>query len=818
MAKKASNYDLCCISSCSSSRQSDANCRFFSFPPNDTTLGQIWREKCCIDINYSRKRLKICEKHFDASDIGRKYLKRSAIPIYHIENMLDNDYHFPDPSIGLQSLNRSTCQNCVTQTKCSNYYRKLYVTFLRENKKLREEVKQLKKGNGNCLSEAIDSLKNVNSESKVFAKLLLKPRPKKYDELTKSLTQNIYYVSRNSYLFLKYKLKFNLPHESTILNWTPIKDLQPGFCNSGYNMFKKKCETLRQIDKENVVMLFDEASIREELRYNSRLDLIDGFEDEGFYRSDVLGQKVCVFMIKGIFSNFSLVLNYFISAKGLDGDCLGNIIIENIKELQKIGVFVKIIVCDQGSGNRKVFSVLGVTPAAPYFWFNETKIFCIYDFPHLLKSLRNNLLTSDLSTPDGIVSFKVLKELWELEQGASTRLCPKLSRQHLEPTHFEKMKVKLATQIFSKTVQAAIRAICHTEGFKKCSTDLALSTADFIKKIDKVFDCMNSQSLYGDNSYRSAIQIGNVPYEYIKEFLSYWEDVKFLDSKKQVHFLKGFKISLNAILQYVDETFNTESNNFFLMTRLVTQDKLENYFSILRQKGGYNRNPSVSEVNTIIARTMTRKLLSSSPAGNCEVLEDDNSFEATVESFAVVDLQASRESRPPNATDLETSITEDTEFDCCILESPLDHQIPQNELASLRYFVGYVAFRILPRLNCDLCNKFVKTDGEELTSSTELFLFYKNYSTKTDFGSLKAPSEEFFNICREHVAVFRTVFEESPQLDGIKAHIVEKCKIKTPEWFSDPCSDHKNTLLDFLLLVLLRKHCLWRVQKKRWTK
>lgn len=52
-----------------------------------------------------------------------------------------------------------------------------------------------------------------------------------------------------------------------------------------------------------------------------------------------------------------------------------------------------------------------------------------------------------------------------------------------------------------------------------------------------------------------------------------------------------------------------------------------------------------------------------------------------------------------------------------------------------------------------------------------------------------------------------------PQRIGIKSYIIDLCKRLTPAWFDDDCSAQRLQLLDFLLLVLLRKHCSWALEK-----
>lgn len=365
---------------------------------------------------------------------------------------------------------------------------------------------------------------------------MVSTRPKEYSDDVKYLAQNIFYISQSTYSFLRNKLNLNLPHISTLNRWAPIKFLQPGIKNVAFDSIKSMCLELKEKNENHLVLLMDEMAIRKELRYNSKLDLIDGFECTGFERTNKIGKQVCVFMLKSMFSNWSSILNYFVSENGLTSNILCGIIKEILRIISSFGINITVLVCDQGSSNRKCFSNFGVSTEKPYFNFEGKNIYCMFDFPHLIKSLRNGLLKCDLKTPDGIISFKVIQELWEREENCNTKMCPKLTRQHIFPNSFEKMRVKFATQVLSKTVETAIKTICDTSGFKQSPQAVALSTAEFISKIDKIFDGMNSGSLYSDNCYRSAIQLNKEPHKFIQLFLCYLEGVKFVDEKKEYIF------------------------------------------------------------------------------------------------------------------------------------------------------------------------------------------------------------------------------------------------------------------------------------------
>ena len=70
------------------------------------------------------------------------------------------------------------------------------------------------------------------------------------------------------------------------------------------------------IGKEAVI-IFDEITIRRDLKYDLAKDEITGFLDYEFKRSGVLAKEICVFMVRGIITNWKYVLSYFASDTGV---------------------------------------------------------------------------------------------------------------------------------------------------------------------------------------------------------------------------------------------------------------------------------------------------------------------------------------------------------------------------------------------------------------------------------------------------------------------------------------------------------------------
>lgn len=101
------------------------------------------------------------------------------------------------------------------------------------------------------------------------------------------------------------------------------------------------------------------------------------------------------------------------------------------------------------------------------------KLVHIYDVPHLMKCIRNNLLTKNLSfTIDNITKYAKwshLEDLYNMDSAVpDCKMLPRLTDQHIVRDKIAKMKVKYTTQVFSQRVSStmnfhACKILIHNE-------------------------------------------------------------------------------------------------------------------------------------------------------------------------------------------------------------------------------------------------------------------------------------------------------------------------------------------------------------------
>lgn len=94
---------------------------------------------------------------------------------------------------------------------------------------------------------------------------------------------------------------------------------------------------------------------------------------------------------------------------------------------------------------------------------DDTAVIPLYDYPHLFKCLRNNLLTKDLELDFEenkkeeeriFVSWKHIILAYEIDVHATSRVerrLPKLTHAHVYEEYLKKMRVKYCTQVMSNS-------------------------------------------------------------------------------------------------------------------------------------------------------------------------------------------------------------------------------------------------------------------------------------------------------------------------------------------------------------------------------
>jgi len=127
--------------------------------------------------------------------------------------------------------------------------------------------------------------------------------------------------------------------------------------------------------------------------------------------------------------------------------------------------------------------------------------------PHLVKSIRNNLLNGDfIYNKNKNVSLKNIRAAYDIDSKNIARSMIKITPTHFNPNPFRKMNCKMAIQLLSHSVSAAIKTCVAT---KELQSLTALDTAHFIDIVNNMFDSANSKNLCDPNPNRKPMSDRN---------------------------------------------------------------------------------------------------------------------------------------------------------------------------------------------------------------------------------------------------------------------------------------------------------------------
>lgn len=344
--------------------------------------------------------------HFDS-------LMKEKYGVEHIEKPLEH----PILTSATVPQNEALCKSHpATESlykKCHQNLKKKAYYYRKKNSKFRQQIREAKKTLNLCSFQNVS--KYMSHSAKIFTKLQMtqsskRPRGRRFTTDEKILALSLYKQSPKAYRLLT--RLFVLPSSKTLVNALSRVKILPGINNHIFEHLKKVVKKLKP-SQRYCSLLFDEMKLKAQIQYNEQEDKIVGFEDAG---TDEFGKPLrtlnfadhaLVFMIRGIRRKFKQPICYSFCYSATKSTELVRLIKSVIIATQSTGLKVVATICDQSSLNvsainkllnetKKEYSENGKEYNQNFFESNSQKIFPIYDPPHLIKGIRNNLLTINL--------------------------------------------------------------------------------------------------------------------------------------------------------------------------------------------------------------------------------------------------------------------------------------------------------------------------------------------------------------------------------------------------------------------------------------
>ncbi|VEN56934.1 unnamed protein product [Callosobruchus maculatus] len=245
---------------------------------------------------------------------------------------------------------------------------------------------------------------------------------------------------------------------------------------------------------------------------------------------------------------------------------------------------------------------------------DDRKILCNLVFDEM--SIRKQ----NLEDPDGKqISWSYIDKLVDLQYEEQLHLATKVKMRHLHWTK-EKMKVRLATQILSKSVSDALNYLCTD--LKHHAFRDAEPTANFIKLFNDLFDIFNSKNRLAKYKYKRPLSQHNKAetYDYLERIRSYILNLKIgnepvTQCPRKTGFV-GFLICIES-LKYMYNEYVEEKNYLkYILTYKLSQDHLELFFGAIHSRGGHNNNPSAKQFQAAFKKLIVHSQIRAGDTGN----------------------------------------------------------------------------------------------------------------------------------------------------------------------------------------------------------
>ncbi|KAM7298224.1 uncharacterized protein ISCGN_018634 [Ixodes scapularis] len=577
-------------------------------------------------------------------------------------------------------------------------------------------------------------------------------------------------------------LGYPLPSTRTLLRRMQSFHFLPGVLGEVFDILKRKADAMEEAERDCVLFL-DEMEIAPGIELDQSEDCFLGSITLPKKNDDA--NRALVFMLGGLTSRWKQVIAYHFTGRSLDGTLLKDFVLDLVKLSYEVGLKVLAVTSDMGASNRAMWRELGListrnedtTCSIPHPHLQGRRLYFMADVAHLIKNIRGQLLRSEVfvlskrtmeenGLPSARVKLEYLETALNMDKENELKVAPGLSEIHVSQGHFTKMKVNIAIQFFREASTAIRYRVSQGQLPPEAET-----TAWFCELVFGWFTLMSSRhpvvaiSHFDGNKYRAAIQKLDLAARTFRE-MNMGETAHWKPSQA------GLIASTTVVYQLQEELLN-EHGYDYLLTGRMTQDCLENLFSVIRIKKPV---PSAYDFKYALRMVCVSQFVYTPKTSGYTV--DDREYLADLFSAC------------PRAAPQEATPTEE------VMDGVLD-SITKEEGDILAYVAGFLLRTVLKSVNCNNCKgaltansnsqhgtlirlkEFVR-DGENLTYPSDAamkFLVdceeqFKGLTYTTDILNLTSPFKTILAVLKGNSTVNTGACY--PHRDDVERLLLEK--------------------------------------------
>ncbi|KAH9377962.1 hypothetical protein HPB48_015074 [Haemaphysalis longicornis] len=584
-----------------------------------------WRHNSCqVILNTNSS---VCKKCTSLSDTLRIHQKRK------LENKRKGKAQ------GLRTLPWQQNKDKIAALRRANYaLRRSKSRLLKRFKNLSIELKQARQRIHTLSEEELDvKLSQMNLPSAqltavkecISAARFENKKSRRYTEGWLLMCLLLHIRSPAAYSFLRGNDVLPLPCVTTIRRYLSLVRAKCGFDSRFFAAVKKELATKNEFQRHGI-LVFDEMQVLKEVSVHSKTMTYSGYREFGDIAGSTtndLADHGLVFTFRAFGDDYSQPIAAFASKGPTKGTTLAQLVLKAIFLLEEAGAFVDALVCDGATTNRSMWREFGISGSLQHTRHSFThpaddtrSVYVFSDAPHLMKCVRNRLHAQKVLCFNGERAHWAHYDKLFVEDGkqpAHLRVCFKITFAHINPTNTENMRVKLATQTFSRNVADGL------EFFSARGTDdlqNVKGTVLFTKKFNDLFDALNR------NHPKEGITNGSKDLRVLASFLHWlntWEKEAASGKIARASFLtdqtaEGLRVTVLSTLEL--SRYLLKSCGFkYVLTGKFNQDVLERFFGIIRHVGGQNEHPSMPTFLQLYNMLSFYSLMKPTEIRNCEL-------------------------------------------------------------------------------------------------------------------------------------------------------------------------------------------------------
>lgn len=570
------------------------------------------------------------------------------------------------------------------------------------------------------------------------------------------------------------------------------------------SILKLKVDNMTNSEKICSVIV-DAIELRPHMVYNTSEDRFIGFHEVDGIQTGDPATMALVLILRGIVFNWQQPVGFALLSEYRDYDGVSKWVDKLIDKLCEIGLDVKAIVSNMEPDMYNLAKQRLIAPEKPFFTLLKVKkIFHIFDASNLLMMVRDSLLENEFNFQGCVASLEPIKHFYTNDREKSVRLAPKLTQNHIDPNIVEQKDVRLAAQLLSNSVAAAILTYIDFYVIDESGRD----TVKVIKLMNDLFDLLNSTKLEDENVYKTAFNGNPRQLKLFNEAINFIRTLKLVDPKtgrdvtQSAKFIEGFQITIGAIMLLLEDL--SKKGISYLRTKRLSTDATAKMFAQIRSRCETVSNPTCRQFVSVF-RDLFIKDLMKPPAGK----------DCSTEIIKLLAINGSSED-----LDEETDEQNDTSID----ESENNVKVKSSEYNQIeipdKNTVVYLSSYLLKRCaekhkGCKILNSYIAPAPEQRIHNFGAdirYQKYREYCKETCSSLLVVPYDDFIIYVEMMEEEFRCCIKKKRVEKDIAASMYKEISQLN---FSPPCPCFPIIYLKKLFIRMRIFHTV-QYNNKKW--